>query len=65
MATVFEWYKATLEFLKGNKVLLLLATSFIASLSTNIYQARDTTTPKIVVEKSSCGCINNHEKEHH
>lgn len=67
MATAFEWIKLILEYLKGNKVVLLLATSFLASVSGNIYQATKPvakmSTPKVVGQ--SCECIRPHIKEYH
>ena len=57
---IFHWYKVTLEFLKGNKVFLLIVTSL---LSGNIYQAVSPTVqkdvvkaePKVIIEKT-CDC---------
>ena len=60
-----DWYKATLVFLKDNKILMLIVASLLGG---NIYQATGRTTqiqatPKVV--NQSCGCINSHNKEYH
>lgn len=61
-----DWYRATLEFLKGNKVLLLIVTALLG-IGGNIYQAAKPSQPatKIIVEKPNCHCLKQHIKEHH
>lgn len=63
-----DWYKATLDFLKGNKVLLLVVAALLG-VGGNIYQATSTTTPKIIVTNPTCevckSFIVKHIKEHH
>lgn len=72
MAELYDWYKTTLEFLKGNKVLLLIVTAFLG-IGGNIYQAVKTpaakekpkkVTQKTIVNKCQCD-LNSHIKEHH
>jgi len=58
---VIDWYRATLDFLKGNKVLLLIVTTL---LSGNIYQATTKPSPTRSVN-NYCEGVSSHIKEHH
>lgn len=72
MAELYDWYKTTLEFLKGNKILLLIMTT-VLGIGGNIYQAVKTPAvkekSKKVIHKAiinKCQCdLNSHIKEHH
>lgn len=59
---LIDWYKATLNFLKGNKVLLLIVTALLGG---NIYQAAAPREERQVKE-IKCDCnLNQHVKEFH